>query len=288
MASWDHEGIIELFRSDPRLAAELLREPLGLELPAFSEARVEPSTMVELKPAEIHADLVVVLRAGSRPVLSIAIEVQRKEDPDKPFAWPAYVAWLRRKLRAEACVLVVTQSERVANWAARAIVLGPGGILQPLVLRPSSVPVVDTINDARKAPELAVLSAMVHGGGRVETAVEVALAASTAAHELDRDRFLLYFGLIRAALSEAARKAFEMHPQGAQFFDESLRQSFNRGRSEGRAESKCAALLAFLEARGLRVSDDQRERILATNNLETLDDWIRRAATVASTEALFE
>src|SRR4051812_7318610 len=142
MPTWDHEGIVELFRSDPRLAAELLREPLGLDLPAFSEARVEPSTMAELKPAEIHADLVIVLRAGSRPVLSIAIEVQRKEDPDKLFAWPAYVAWLRRKLRTEACVLVVTQSERVANWAARAIVLGPGGVLQPLVLRPSSVPVI--------------------------------------------------------------------------------------------------------------------------------------------------
>jgi hypothetical protein len=189
MASWDHEGIVELFRKDPQLVSALLEGPLGVAVPAFSEARVEPSTMAELKPAAIHADLVVVLRAGARPVLSIAVEVQRNEDPDKLFAWPAYVAWLRRNFRADACVLVVTQSERVANWASRTIVLGPGGVLQPLVLRPSSVPVVDTVDDARKSPELAVLSAMVHGGGRVETAVEVALAASAAAHELDRDRF---------------------------------------------------------------------------------------------------
>jgi hypothetical protein len=121
---------------------------------------------------------------------------------------------------------------------------------------------------------------MVHGGGHVETAVEVALAASAAAHELDRDRFLLYFGLIRATLSEGARKVFEMHPQGAQFFDESQKQSFNRGKS--------AAVLAFLEARGLAISDAQRERIMATTDLEVLDRWVRRAATVTSTDALFE
>jgi len=57
MASWDHEGIIELFRRVPRLAAALLRGPLGVTLPAFSEARVEPGTMAELKPAQAHADL---------------------------------------------------------------------------------------------------------------------------------------------------------------------------------------------------------------------------------------
>ena len=126
--------------------------------------------------------------------------------------------------------------------------------------------------------------AYTHGGGGVETAVEVALAAATAAHELGRDRFLLYFGLIRAALSEAARKAFQMLPQGAQLFDESQKQSFDRGRAAGRA----ADVIMFLEARGLVVSDTQRERILGMTALETLDRWVRRAATVASVDALFE
>jgi hypothetical protein len=75
-----------------------------------------------------------------------------------------------------------------------------------------------------------------------------------------------------------------MHPQGAQFFDESQKQSFNRGR----AESKSAAVIAFLDARGLRISDAQRERIAATTDLETLDDWIRRAATIKSADDLFD
>jgi hypothetical protein len=129
---------------------------------------------------------------------------------------------------------------------------------------------------------------MVHGGGHVETAVKVALTAFAAVHDLDRDRFLLYFSLIRAALSEAGRKAFSMHPQGVQLFDESLQQSFNRGRIEGRAAEKVADVLDVLDARGLAVSDAQRERIVNCKDLDVLMRWHRRAVTVASVDELFE
>jgi hypothetical protein len=129
---------------------------------------------------------------------------------------------------------------------------------------------------------------MVHGGGHVETAVKVALTALTAVHDLDRDRFLLYFSLIRAALSEAGRKAFSMHPQGVQFFDESLQQSFNRGHIEGRAAEKAADVLDVLDARGLAVSDAQHERIVNCKDIEILTRWVRRSATIVSTDELFE
>lgn len=129
---------------------------------------------------------------------------------------------------------------------------------------------------------------MAHGQDRVETAVQVAIAAATAAHELDRERWLLYFQMIRAALSEAARKAFQMLPQGAQFFDESLRQSFDKGRAEGRAAEKAADVLDVLDARGLTLSSEQRERILGCADLDVLKAWLRRAAVVASADALFE
>ena len=166
MASWDHEGIVELFRCDPRLAAELLQGPLGLDLPAFVEARVESGAVTQLNPAELHADLVVSLNDDTRAVLAIVVEAQRGVDPDKCFSWPAYVASLRHRLRCEVCLLVVTQSERVANWAARLIRLEPGSSLQPLVLRPSVVPVIEVDDrshelkrtaDARRDGDLARL-----------------------------------------------------------------------------------------------------------------------------------
>jgi hypothetical protein len=283
MPSWDHEGIVELVRKDPRLAPLLLAGPLGVELPEFSEARLEPATMAELKPAHIHADAVISLNDGDKPVLAIVFEVQGKVDEDKLFAWPSYATWTRRALRCRACVLVIAQSESVANWAARPIVIGPGNVFQPHVLRPSSVPVIEEADEARQAPELGVLSAMSHGGGDVETAVRVALAASTVAFELGRDDFLLYFGLIQRALGAEARRKFKMHPQGVRFFDESQQQSFDKGLARARAED----VIAVLEARNVAVSDEQRERILACTELAVLDRWLRKAATAARADELF-
>ena len=60
------------------------------------------------------------------------------------------------------------------------------------------------------------------------------------------------------------------------------------GRTEGRAEGEAQALLAFLEAREVAVTDQQRERILACTDLEQLSAWIRRAARVSRAAELFE
>jgi hypothetical protein len=46
------------------------------------------------------------------------------------------------------------------------------------------------------------------------------------------------------------------------------------------------ALLAFLQARGLAVTHEQRGRIEACTDLATLDAWIRRAATIAKASEL--
>jgi hypothetical protein len=237
-----------------------------------------------MNPAELRADLVISFRNGAELLLAAIVEAQREEDPDKLFSWPAYLASLRQRLRCRVCLLGVTQSESVAKWASRPIVLGPGSSVVPYVLGPSTVPIINRVEDARGAPELAVLSAMAHGNGAPETAVPIALAAAIAAQELGRDRFLLYFGLIYSALGETARKAFQMDFQGTRFFDESQQRSYDRGRVEDRA----ASVLLVLEARGLAINAEQRERILSTKDLELLGRWLARAATVASTEALFE
>jgi hypothetical protein len=45
--------------------------------------------------------------------------------------------------------------------------------------------------------------------------------------------------------------------------------------------------LVVLEARGINVSDEVRERVTACDDLELLDRWLVRAATVASAEEIF-
>jgi hypothetical protein len=51
----------------------------------------------------------------------------------------------------------------------------------------------------------------------------------------------------------------------------------------GRAE----ALLAVLEARGVRVPDEARARILACSDGAQLDAWIRKAVSVPTVDDLF-
>ncbi len=287
MISWDHEGIVSLFRNNRRLAAELLKELLGQELPEYSEVEIEDGDKTQRNPAELRADLVLSLRHRGESVLAIILEVQRERDEAKRHSWPGYVASGWYSLKCPVCLLVVTPSESVARWAAKTIDLGPSGKVRPLVIPPSGVPLVTEPEEAKQAPELSVFSVVAHGRGEVDRAVEIALAAAAAAEGLGPDRFLLYLGLILSSLSEEARKAFLMHSQGVQFFHHSQQESYDKGKAEGTAASKAAAVVTVLEARGLSLSDEQRERLSATTDLSLLDEWIRRAATIQTTEELF-
>ena len=59
------------------------------------------------------------------------------------------------------------------------------------------------------------------------------------------------------------------------------------GRAEGRAEHARESVLAVLDARGLNAADSDRQRILASTDLNELKAWLRKAATAASVSDLF-
>ena len=63
---------------------------------------------------------------------------------------------------------------------------------------------------------------------------------------------------------------------------------FGDGKAEGRAEGEARAILAVLEARGLSVSDEIVARVRSCTDLDVLETWVRRAATVDSVDRLFE
>jgi hypothetical protein len=89
-----HDGLVSLFQRRPELAPELLQGPLGLKLPAWTEAKVEPSEFTQLVPTEYRADAVVLLQAD-KPVLAVVVEVQLSRDDDKHESWPVYLISLR-------------------------------------------------------------------------------------------------------------------------------------------------------------------------------------------------
>lgn len=282
MPSLTHEGLVSLFRNRPELAPELLRDALGIELPAYAEARVESADLTEVLPTEYRADLVVLLVNG-KPVFGIVVEVQLelREDDRKFFTWPSYVANLRAYLECEACVLVVTPSEAVATRASRPIRLGPGSTVSPFVVGPKAVPIVRDPEAAKRDPELAVLSAMAHGGDEPDLAVQVATAALAGAAGLDAERALLYSDLIRISLSDAARRAFEdLMATGSYQFQSDFHKKAD-------AHGKASAVVAFLEARGIVLDEVQKRLVLACVDRDVLDRWIRRAVSISSADELF-
>lgn len=239
MPSQLHEALLLLFRNRPQLAAELLRDALHQELPAYTEARIEAADLTDIQPAEYRADLVVLLYDG-KPVLGIVVEAQLQPDDDKRFVWPAYAVGLRARIRCPVCLLVVTASEPVASWAARPIDLGAGNRFTPLVVGPSAVPVLTDEQKAKADPELAVLSAMAHGSNPdPNKALRVAAAAIAASLGLDADRSTLYFDLVLVSLSEAARNLLQaMDPAKYQYQSEFAKRYLSQGKAEGRAEGE--------------------------------------------------
>jgi hypothetical protein len=100
--------------------------------------------------------------------------------------------------------------------------------------------------------------------------------------------------VVRIAPGEAARAALEalmQSPERREFQSEFARKYTSLGKAEGKVEGRteeaARAVLAVLEARGLSPSAEQRARVLASTNLDELELWIRRAATVSSADELF-
>ena len=286
MPSQLHDVLVQFFRNRPELAPALLHEALGVALPAYTEARIESATLTNVLPAEYRADMVVLLIDG-KPVLGIVVEVQLQPDDQKRYSWPAYVAGLRARFRCPCCLLVVTVDVGTARWASAPIELGPGSALSPFVLGPDGVPVISDLEKAKNYPELAVMSVMAHGRGDVQTAVKLATLAAQAAQGLDADMQALYLDLIESALGEAARKAFEMIPETYKFQGPTYLKAHAEGLAEGRTEGEATALLSFLEARGLAPNEDQCQRILGCTDLDQLNSWVRKAATIVDVEELF-
>ena len=281
MPSFSHEGLVRLFRNRPDLAPELLRDSLQVPLPDYAEARVEDGDLTHLQPTQFTADLVVLLRHG-KPVLAIVVEVQLAVDPRKRFVWPVYVATSRARYECDACVLVVTPRRDVAAWARQPITLGPAAHLIPHVVGPEAVPVVRDVDQARRDPELAVLSSMTHGNDPV-VGTHVVLAALGAASGLETERELLYSDLVMASLNDAMRAALEDIMASGQYEYQSdfAKKHRAEGKAEGEAKGKAELLLRQLSLRFGPLSSLNQVRVRDAS-LEELDRWADLVLTAKS------
>jgi hypothetical protein len=165
------------------------------------------------------------------------------------------------------------------SWASKPIETGHAGFaLMPLVLGPRTVPIIRDEGEAARAPELAVLSALVHG--QEPYAAEIGKAALLAARSLDERRAALYTDLVLVAASDAARTILKALMASKTY---QYRSDFAKAYvAQGEARGEARALLHVLKARGLEVPEDVRERITSCTDLAVLDTWLSRAMTATS------
>ena len=239
MPSLVHEAPLVVLREEPALVPALLRDALGLALPAFASVELDDPGFTQALPAEFRADLVVQLRSGPPdhvPVMGIVVEIQRARDERKRRSWPFYAAALHARLRCPTALVVVATDATIARWAGRPIeTLQPGSPFVPLVLGPSDIPRISAA-EARQQPWLAVLSALTHGNEPDGAAITLAAFAGLSA--LPDPCATVCYDLIRASLGEATRRALEdeMQPGKYEYQSDFARRYFREGREQGEAD----------------------------------------------------
>ena len=288
MPTLTHESILLLLDNRPALAVELLEVALGRPLEPYEQIQPTDSGLPQVVSTEYQADRVLLLRRD-KPVFAIVVEVQRNRDPRKRYTWPVYCSSFRAKHECPCCVLVIATDPSIAAWAAHPIELGqPESAFRPLVIGPEGIPLVITVEEARRAPELAVLSVQAHGAG--EHGLAVTLAALEAATDLDRERSMLYCDLIWLAAGDAVKKTLEDQMERAEYQYQSdfAKKYIAEGKAEGKAEGRAEAIVRILQRRSVALSSEQRQRILACADLTLLDTWLDRAAVAETAADVFD
>ncbi|MBK6691800.1 MAG: hypothetical protein IPG50_06285 [Myxococcales bacterium] len=159
------------------------------------------------------------------------------------------------------------------------------------MLGPSAIPYVTDEEEAKRAPELAVLSVLAHG--REPDPMRLAVPALAAVATLASDSGVLYSDVIYEVLGRAAKAALEeqmdirKYEFQSDFAKKHRAKGREEGREEGRAEGRVASLLAILDARGLAVSAAEQETIAGCTDDALLTRWIRKAVTAATVAEVF-
>ena len=270
MLSFRHEILVDLFRENGQLAAELLRRCAGI---AVDHARVvlDSIDLTRVAPTAYYADAVAVLRdRDNRPVTGVIVEVQLREDEDKLLSWPVYVSTLRAKLACAAVLLVIAPDRDVAAWARRPIELGhPGFRLTPVVIEFKDVPWVRDRAAASRLPELAMLSVMAH------PELEIAEVAVEAISQLPEDRRRLYLDVILHAVPAAIRQTLETQMiKGYEYQSDFARKYYGQGIDKGREDGLRAAVVAIARAKLGKLSDDDIATIEAVSDQRILTELV--------------
>ncbi|GAA3157136.1 hypothetical protein [Nonomuraea roseoviolacea] len=276
MPSIIHDTLNALFRSRPAFAVEILQRIYDPDLSTDTYVEVTSGEFNDRHLRDFYADTVITLGPPKSPELAIVVEVQLNPVEEKRLAWARYAASLWLRLDCPVVVLAVCATDKVAAWAAAPIVTKlPGYSLTPLVMGPDQVPAITDPVEAAACMELATVSVMIHGQSRPVVEAFVAALAKVGGEHAPQ-----YYEYAYDLASVGVKQNLEeiMSSTAWPVYSPFAREHFGKGKAEGEIE----ALITFLEARGLTLTEQARLRIAGCTDLAQIQEWIRRAATADS------
>lgn len=299
MPSLEHELPLKLLQGAPSILRALVQRflphvPIGADTPVVKQG----TDFTEIVPSSYRSDGVYTL--GDPIIHAVVIEVQRRIDLRKPYAWIRYLAGLFAEHQVPVDVVVITSDPAVARWARQKIQVSSGTSWSPVVIDPSMLLVDNEVDLLLEHPALAVLWIQL-AKGRYDVPAEVFIKTSqwlAEEAELAEDTRKLYRDVIRYAAPAAILDLMRAHMDIAEqkyeteffrsFYRDAHREGLEEGREEGVGIGELRAtrqsLQAVIEARGFVIDADHRERLESCNDIEQLNRWIWQAATADSIE----
>ncbi|NRQ34186.1 hypothetical protein HII36_20365 [Nonomuraea sp. NN258] len=276
----------------PAFAMELLSWALNRRIEHdYLDIREESADLTDRLPTEYRADAVTSgrTRFGRRRRYLIT-EVQSEYKVEKVWAWMGYTGTLMAKHKSVVHLLVYCLDQPTARKYREQELIPQGSslTLHPIVICPQDLPVLRESADVQRYPEFATLRAAAPPHD-FDTAAAVAMSLLG----FEDRRGHTYYDYLRMKLPENLRKRLEdlmieTQPRISDRFTQSLENAAEaKGRAEGEAEGEAKALRAVLEARGLEITDEQRQAIENCRDTEQLLTWTTRAATAATAEEIF-
>jgi hypothetical protein len=297
MVGSSHEAMHRIFHHDTELIGRTFRT-LELDVPTPDTVSVMSGDVTEIRPLERRIDTLLRCETADGETYLVLVEAQRSCDPDKPYSWMYYLAYLADKYRLPVLLLVVCQDRRVEAWAKQPVKRGAGSwaalTLRPLVVGPKNVPVIDDAAKARDDVLLTVFSVLTHANDSRIDAILNALACALKAMDDENKAYdlaeLTGIGLNDTPAGTIWRQmmamdlSFYRSPFSRQLRDEGRAEGLAEGLAEGRVDS----LLRILEKRGVAVTETQRARLHSCTDLDQLDKWIDRAVTATRAAEVFD
>lgn len=296
MPSTVHEGIIALLRNRPELLDRYARLPHPRQSPETEwNWQSDPSELTIVSPVELRADAVIkrVPKGSDKPDLVVIFEVQRDRKKDKRRKWSMYLGSALCRYDCPTVLVVVCPDPGVAEWARQEYRTNVEGFtVRPIVIGPDDVPAILDPRDAAY-PEQTVLSALMHGSRPPDIRRKLFAALADVMRTLPRDQVHTYTNVVYNTISRDARVDLKEAYMSLTYDEPSLFKDIadearKQGEACGEARGEATSVLKVLDARGVTVPQDVRERITQCRDSETLDLWLVRAVTADRIEDVLD